>query len=342
MPITEAEAARLAALLAPEGGCDAALPLVTDRMVLRPLGPEDAPAIAALADAWSVARFTGRVPHPYRLTDARRWVQLETGLRAEGGGLALLMTDRIDGTVMGAISLVWQEAWPSAELGYWVGEPFRGRGLTEEAGRAMLQLAFEGLNLTEVFATARADNTASLRVLDKLGLRPDGRRMRVNAVALGEVWELERQSLDRTTWEADRAARSRILLVVAAALVDMDGRVLLTQRPEGKPMAGLWEFPGGKVHDGETPERALIRELHEELGIDARGSCLAPLAFASHAYADFHLLMPLYVLRSWRGEVTPKEGQDLAWVRAARLRDYPMPPADPPLIPALQDLLAFE
>ncbi|WP_425503060.1 (deoxy)nucleoside triphosphate pyrophosphohydrolase [Roseospira visakhapatnamensis] len=130
-----------------------------------------------------------------------------------------------------------------------------------------------------------------------------------------------------------------MVLVVAAALVDPDGRVLLAQRPEGKTMAGLWEFPGGKVATGETPEAALIRELREELGVDARAACLAPLTFASHAYADFHLLMPLYILRNWAGTPTAREGQALAWVRPARLRDYPMPAADRPLIPVLQDLL---
>jgi 8-oxo-dGTP diphosphatase len=131
----------------------------------------------------------------------------------------------------------------------------------------------------------------------------------------------------------------RLVLVVACALVDADGRVLITQRPEGKPMAGLWEFPGGKIEAGETPEATLIRELGEELGIDTAASCLAPLTFASHAYDDFHLLMPLYVCRRWKGIVTGREGQALKWVRAAALRDYPMPPADLPLIPALTDLL---
>lgn len=130
-----------------------------------------------------------------------------------------------------------------------------------------------------------------------------------------------------------------MLLVVAVALVDADGRVLLAQRPEGKSMAGLWEFPGGKVHEGETPEAALIRELHEELGIDVKESCLAPLTFASHSYETFHLLMPLYVCRRWDGEVRACEGQQLAWVRPARLSDYPMPPADKPLIAMLCDLL---
>ena len=130
-----------------------------------------------------------------------------------------------------------------------------------------------------------------------------------------------------------------LLLVAAAALVDADGRVLLTQRPEGKAMAGLWEFPGGKVAPGETPEHALVRELKEELGIDTRRSCLAPIAFASHAYEDFHLLMPLFACRVWQGEVTPLEGQAIKWVRPARLRDYPMPPADEPLVALLRDLL---
>lgn len=131
----------------------------------------------------------------------------------------------------------------------------------------------------------------------------------------------------------------KMLLVVAVALVDADGRVLLAQRPEGKSMAGLWEFPGGKVHDGETPEAALIRELHEELGIDVKESCLAPLTFASHTYETFHLLMPLYVCRRWEGTVHGREGQQLAWVRPVRLGDYPMPPADKPLIAMLIDLL---
>ena len=130
-----------------------------------------------------------------------------------------------------------------------------------------------------------------------------------------------------------------LVLVTACALVDADGRVLLAERPPGKAMAGLWEFPGGKVEAGERPEDTLIRELKEELGIVVREPCLAPLTFASHAYADFHLLMPLYVCRRWEGEVIAREGQTLAWVRANRLRDYQMPPADIPLIPHLIDLL---
>ncbi|MEY4982408.1 MAG: hypothetical protein RIR62_674 [Pseudomonadota bacterium] len=131
----------------------------------------------------------------------------------------------------------------------------------------------------------------------------------------------------------------RVILVAAVALVDPDGRVLLAQRPEGKSLAGLWEFPGGKVEAGETPEAALIRELKEELGIDTWKSCLAPLTFASHGYDDFHLLMPLFVCRRWDGTPHGAEGQKLAWVRPNALKDYPMPPADLPLIPILRDWL---
>lgn len=132
---------------------------------------------------------------------------------------------------------------------------------------------------------------------------------------------------------------SKILLVAACALVDADGRVLLAQRPAGKAMAGLWEFPGGKIETGELPEETLIRELKEELGITVREACLAPLTFASHTYPDFHLLMPLYVCRRWEGTAIATEGQQLAWVKPNRLREYEMPPADVPLIAHLMALL---
>ncbi len=131
----------------------------------------------------------------------------------------------------------------------------------------------------------------------------------------------------------------KTVLVVAVALVDTDGRVLIAQRPEGKQLAGLWEFPGGKVERGERPEAALIRELKEELGIDVKESCLAPFVFTSHAYETFHLLMPLYLCRRWSGTVEAREHAALKWVRPDRLRDYPMPPADEPLVAWLRDLL---
>jgi 8-oxo-dGTP diphosphatase len=136
-----------------------------------------------------------------------------------------------------------------------------------------------------------------------------------------------------------KPASGKIVYVVAAVLVDRDGRVLLAQRPAGKKMAGLWEFPGGKIEASETPEEALVRELHEELGIDTKASCLSPLTFASHAYDDFHLFMPVFICRVWQGMVTSKEGQAFAWVYSKDFDKYPMPPADVPLIPVLRDLL---
>jgi 8-oxo-dGTP diphosphatase len=136
------------------------------------------------------------------------------------------------------------------------------------------------------------------------------------------------------------AERVKLVLVAACALIDSDGRVLLTRRPAGKPMEGLWEFPGGKIEPGERPEDTLVRELGEELGIVVREDCLAPLTFASHAYVEFHLLMPLYVCRRWEGMVEAKEAQEIAWVRPPRLKDYPMPPADKPLIAHIVDLVA--
>jgi len=139
--------------------------------------------------------------------------------------------------------------------------------------------------------------------------------------------------------DTSAATAFKLTVVVACALIDPDARVLIARRPEGKALAGLWEFPGGKIEPGERPETTLIRELKEELGIEVAEACLAPLTFASHRYDSFHLLMPLYVCRRWSGLAVAQEGQTLAWVRANRLRDYPMPPADTPLIPHLIDLL---
>ena len=131
----------------------------------------------------------------------------------------------------------------------------------------------------------------------------------------------------------------KLVLVAACALIDADGRVLIAQRPEGKSMAGLWEFPGGKVEANERPEQTVIREMHEELGVTIEESSLSPFAFASHAYPEFHLLMPLFLCRRWEGAITPREGQSVAWVTPKDLANYPMPPADAPLIPKLRDLI---
>ena len=201
------------------------------------------------------------------------------------------------------------------------------QGYATEAVRRMARLAFAALGMTELRAGVLADNPGSARVLAKLGFEEVGGTGAVRDFRLGAA-----------DWRARHRARPQ-LLVAAAALVDGDGRVLLCERPPGKPLAGLWEFPGGKVQPGETPEEALVRELDEELGLDVGQSCLAPLAFASHDYDSFHLLMPLFVLRTWRGVPAGREGQRLAWTRPARLHDLPMPPADEPLAALLRDWL---
>ena len=190
------------------------------------------------------------------------------------------------------------------------------------------------------------DNLASFKVLRRIGFREVGTGVRTSLTNREEhtviVFEATRDDIfgrPEATPDADNPGAKPLLLVAACALVDSDGRVLLARRPEGKKMAGLWEFPGGKLNPGETPEAALIRELKEELGIDVAAACLAPFAFASHDYEGFHLLMPLFVCRRWRGIPTPRENQTLAWVRAAKLTEYEMPPADKPLVPLLRDFL---
>jgi 8-oxo-dGTP diphosphatase len=223
-----------------------------------------------------------------------------------------------------------------AEVGYWLGMPFWGKGYASEVAAAVSRLAFESLDMDQVHAEVMSDNPASGRVLEKAGFHFEGRSTGDRGRCSGA--ETLDYVLTREHWLARQAARPMIL-VTAVALVDADGRVLLAQRPEGKAMAGLWEFPGGKVHDGETPEAALIRELREELDIDTAESCLAPFTFASYPYDDFHLLMPLYVCRRWQGTVKPLEGQVLKWVRPAQMADYPMPPADVPLVAMLRDFL---
>jgi 8-oxo-dGTP diphosphatase len=191
------------------------------------------------------------------------------------------------------------------------------------------------------------DNPASAAVLRRVGFRQVGEATDKFLARGGEheVWRFAATRDDIfghaevDTIAGPIAGSSPLLLVAACALIDTDGRVLLARRPEGKAMAGLWEFPGGKIAAGETPEAALIRELKEELDIDVSAACLAPFAFASHAYERFHLLMPLYLCRRWKGTVTPRENQALAWVRPNKLADYPVPPADKPLIPLLRDFL---
>ena len=198
------------------------------------------------------------------------------------------------------------------------------------------------LDLDRIEASVATDNPASVAVLRRIGFRQVGTGMQHFQARGGEHpvlrFEATREDLPGAK-PAAAPGEKPLLLVAACALIDPDGRILLARRPEGKSMAGLWEFPGGKLAPGETPEAALIRELREELGIDVASNCLAAFAFASHAYEGFHLLMPLFLCRRWSGTPTAREGQLLAWVRPEKLSDYKMPAADLPLVPLLRDFL---
>jgi 8-oxo-dGTP diphosphatase len=320
--------------------------LDTARLRLRPPQPGDAAALERLAGAWEVARFTARIPHPYPPGAAAQWLTHND----DEDETVLAIERRSDGAFLGCCGFNPDE--PGAiEIGFWLGVPYWGHGYGREAIAALVDLCFGDPAIERVVATVHPDNEGSIRLQEKLGFVLAGERT-LEMPARGYTIQAPLRVLTREVWQARRAGRDSgcwheepaqpplpIVLVAAVALVDADGRVLIQKRPAGKPMAGLWEFPGGKIHDGETPETALIRELAEELGIDVTASCLAPLAFASHRYEDFHLLMPLYVCRVWRGEPLPREGQEFAWVRPVRLADYPMPPADRPLVPLLRDFL---
>lgn len=331
----------------PDATAPAFAPLHAGDVTLRPLHAEDAAAVHRLINDWDVAKNLSRVPFPYPRDLADEWIGTTQALLAEGRAFHLAIER--GGAVIGGIGLTLDEDGATAELGYWIGRPYWRQGAALAAATRLSRWALANLGIRAVTAAVLTDNAASRAVLGRAGFREAGegqRRFESRGRDMPVVqFEMTREALaaDAAPPAPEPAAApatgTRILLVAACALIDPDGRVLLARRPEGKPLAGLWEFPGGKVHAGETPEAALIRELAEELGIGVQAPCLAPFAFASHGYEAFHLLMPLYLCRRWEGAVVPREGQALAWVRANRLAEYPMPPADKPLVALLRDIL---
>jgi 8-oxo-dGTP diphosphatase len=322
------------------------VPLVTERLTLRPYRAEDAAELHRLINDFEVCRQLALVPYPYDRTKAAAWIDEAAEGLARGTAYHLAITGR-EGEkeyLVGGVGLRLDAGARTAQLGYWVGKRYWGHGVASEAAGKLARWAMANLDLDEIHAHVATDNAASHAVLRRIGFKHVGGGREHFATRKAQLPVLRFAATRDDLFGAPETepgvnGQKPLLLVAACALIDAETRVLLARRPEGKSMAGLWEFPGGKMQPGETPETALIRELREELGIEVADTCLAPFAFASHGYATFHLLMPLYLCRRWRGTPTAREGQTLAWVRPERLADYPMPPADRPLVPLLRDFL---
>ena len=324
--------------------------LATERLILRPPVASDAEQLHRLVNDWAVVRMLSRLPFPYPRTLTDEWIASTAEQRAEGRGYHLLITGPEDGEelVIGCVGMRLDMTPGVGNLGYWIGRRYWGHGVATEAVGRVARWALANLPISRIEASVAEDNPASAAVLRRVGLRETGHGHEAFLSRGGEHpvirFEATREDLFGAV-EApppatpDAQPGKPLLLVAACALIDVDNRVLLARRPEGKKMAGLWEFPGGKLNPGETPEHALIRELKEELGIDVSEACLAAFAFASHDYERFHLLMPLFLCRRWQGTPAGLEGQALAWVRPNKLTDYDMPPADKPLIPLLREFL---
>ncbi len=336
--------------MTPEAGAPGSpVTLATARFLLRPPAARDAEAIHRLVNDWGVVRMLARLPFPYPRPLADEWIA--STLAQADAGLAyhfVIVSKTSQDIPLGCVGLQVEAATRTGDLGYWIARRHWGEGVAREAAGRLSRWALARLELDRLTAQVATDNPASGAVLRRIGFREIGTGRQLFAARGGVqptlLFEAGRADLPPEGGEAEPAATaapqpSRVVLVAACALIDGDGRVLLARRPEGRAMAGLWEFPGGKMEPGEIPEQALIRELREELGIDVSHACLAPFSFASHGYRDFHLLMPLYLCRRWSNTPRGKEGQSLAWVRPDRLSDYPMPEADKPLVPMLRDYL---
>jgi 8-oxo-dGTP diphosphatase len=310
--------------------------LRTARLVLRPLRAADAEAFHRLINDWDICRRLPDAPFPYPAALAEEWI--EAAAQDAAAGKAHHFALEFSGALIGCAGLRLSRDKKSAELGYWLGKAFWGQKFAKEVAARLASWGFAALSVQKITATVAADHDASVAVLTAAGFAQAGKGTQAFQCRPGAKLPVLHFALARDEKVTSDTGKS-MLLVAAAALIDSEGRVLLARRPEGKKMAGLWEFPGGKLNPGELPEAALARELKEELGITVREKDFAPFVFASHAYENFHLLMPVFLCRKWLGTPKPREGQALAWVAPERLVEYPMPAADRPLIPMLRDFL---
>ena len=343
-----------------DGLAPSAVVLSTERLIMRPPRPDDAEDLFRMVNDWAVVRMLSGLPFPYPRPLMDEWIDGVQRHASEARAYHLVITRKDDGRLVGCAGLRMDTVPGTGRLGYWIGRRDWGQGLATEAAGRVARWALANLALDRITAHVAVDNPASAAVLRRIGFKEAGAGREPFLARGGEIdvvrFAVHREDLfggletsgalpaESSPGLPDAAAAlaepaKPLLLVAACALVDADGRVLLARRPEGKPMAGLWEFPGGKVIAGESPETAVIRELREELGIDVAKSCLAAFAFASHDYEGFHLLMPLFLCRRWQGLPEGRERQALAWVRPNRLAEYPMPEADKPLAPLLRDFL---
>ena len=331
--------------------------LSTERLTLRAVTPDDAEQLHRLLNDWEVCRMLQTVPFPYPRLIADQFIADSVSQRLDGRGYHFIIAGEEGGreVMIGAVGLKLLRGQRRASIGYWVGRRFWGHGVAREAASRVLRWALANLDLDVIEATVATDNPASAAVLRAIGFRETGAGQEVfqsrgggsHPVLRFEATRFDISAIQPAGAETPKPAVAPelppggvpLLLVAACVLIDGQGRVLIARRPEGRAMAGLWEFPGGKLEPGESPEEALVRELREELGVDVARSCLAPFVFASHTYEKFHLLMPLFLCRRWQGTASPREGQTIRWVSPAELSDYQMLPADRPLLPLLRDLL---
>ena len=306
-------------------------PILTERLKLAPLRLGDVDEVVAILGDPAVARHSPGLAHPYSPAMARAWIGDADRRMLGGREFVFGCRTARDGQLVGIAKLALEPAGPSAEVAYWIKRSCWGEGYASEVARRMVALGFDTLGLDRIWGAVLDANPASRRVLENSGLRVYGETVFDGRAA--QVLKIE---------AADFVATSifPVLYVAAAALIDDEGRVLLAQRPPGKTMAGLWEFPGGKIEPGERPDGALARELAEELALHVALADFEPLSIASHHYDDFHLLMPLLMCRRWGGEPLAREGQTLAWATPATLAAYDMPPADIPLVGELVALLS--
>lgn len=308
------------------------LPIATEHLTLRPVEEKDAEAMAILANDSRIAERLARLPHPYSLKDAYQFITYCQNGLMKGAFVNLAIIRTKDQRFMGMIGL-------EEDLGYWLGVEFWGQGFGKEAMKAFVQFCFFVLNRETLTASALVENTPSRKIFEGLGFSQTGTKESTSVFYEGTKPAISYEFLKQDFLEKYRAHERPLVWVVGAALINKEGRLLISERPEGKSLAGVWELPGGKMEQGESPEQALMRELKEELGIQVKEDDLESLTFASYRYDTFHMIIPLYLCQKWEGTPHGAEGQRLTWVNYPDLAHYPLPAADIMLAHRLADIL---